>query len=376
MLIQAAEQVADAGSPILAGLLIFVLLLTVLLSLPISFGLIWRYRRTVMRSMRISTTPSANETPPPVLTPPNKAMQLSPAPVIVDSASSSISTPAAGDLYAEVLHSPWRAAAIYALAGACFALTLTVATLAAEHLVDDSFWSNTLRFLFLFWIYVWPLVLTVNLVASATWRAKVATTSAYFLGLAIITAIVSTKSSLPVWRILVAWLLFNLPPTLLLLAILNRKVRAVGPLVLIFLILVLAGPVIPIFIALSDKRFLPLLEEIGVRFGFGAIPVLLGLALLGFIVAVPIGWLMLRWIGSRYQRKKSSDQSIALDAIWLSFAFFNSLTLTSNGAEWFLSGLAAFLVYKVVARIGFLLIAHKANPKRRNARLLLLRVFS
>src|SRR5207253_646670 len=111
-----------------------------------------------------------------------------------------------------VLHSPWRAAAIYALAGACFALTMTVATLTAEHLIDESFWTNILRFLFVFWIYIWPLVLTVNLVAGATGRAKLATMSAYFLGLAILTAIVSAKSPLPVWRTLLAWLLFNLPP--------------------------------------------------------------------------------------------------------------------------------------------------------------------
>src|SRR6266550_4080274 len=126
MLIQAAKQVAETGAANLAGPLIFVLLLTVLLSVPISFGLIWRYRRAVMRSMRISTKPSANETPPLVILTPNKAMQPSPAPVIVDCASSTISTPAARDLYAEVLHGPWRAAAIYAFAGACFALTLTV----------------------------------------------------------------------------------------------------------------------------------------------------------------------------------------------------------------------------------------------------------
>src|SRR5438132_1423461 len=82
------------------------------------------------------------------------------------------------------------------------------------------------------------------------------TARVYFLGFAILTAIVTAKSPLPVWRTLVAWLLFNLLPMLLLLAILNRKVRAVGPLVLVFLILVLAGPLIPILIALSDKRFL------------------------------------------------------------------------------------------------------------------------
>jgi len=377
MLIQAAEQVAETGAAnLVAGLLTFVLLLTVLLSVPISFGLIWLYRRAVMKSMRISTRPSANETPPPVLTPPNKAMQPPPAPVIVDCASSTISTPAARDLYAEVLHGPWRAAAIYAFAGACFALTLTVATLIAEHIVDKGFWTNTLRFLFLFWIYIWPLVLTVNLVASSTWRAKLATASVYFLGFAILTAIATAKSPLPVWRTLVAWLLFNLLPMLLLLAILNRKVRAVGPLVLVFLILVLAGPLVLILIALSDKRFLHLVEEVGLHVGFGVIPILLGLVYLGFVLAGLIGWLTLRWIGSRYQRKKSSDQSIALDAIWLSFAFLYSLTMTSEGAVWLLSGLAAFLAYRVVAWIGFLLIAHKADPTRRNARLLLLRVFS
>ena len=39
------------------------------------------------------------------------------------------------------------------------------------------------RFLFLFWVFVWPVVLTVGIVAAATRAARVALTAAYFIGL-------------------------------------------------------------------------------------------------------------------------------------------------------------------------------------------------
>lgn len=370
--LQAINQTTDLTTVNPNGPLLFILLLAVILSVPVSVGLIWLYRRAVLKSMRARMRPLTTEAPPPVSsTPPDQSRQTMPDLAIVDGASVTPATPAARDLYAEVLRGPWRVAAIYGVAGASYAVIMAGARLAAA---NDEFLP--LRFLLLFWINAWPIVLTVNLVANTSWRAKIATVLVYFLGFAIVVVMVSANSTAPIWSASVVWLLFNAPATLLLLAFLNRRVRAVGPLVLIFLILALAGPQIVISIANSDDRLLRLLIVVGQPIGLGATPILLGLVLLGFVGAWPVGWLTLKWVRSRYERKKISDQSITLDAIWLLFGIVQSLVLASSGAVWLLSGLVAFLGYKIVTWLGFSLIKNQAGPARANARLLLLRVFS
>src|SRR5262249_31932356 len=71
---------------------------------------------------------------------------------------------------------------------------------------------------------------------------------------------------------------------------------------------------------------------------------------------------------------KMSDQSIALDSIWLLFAISHAIDLAVEGPTWFLSGLVAFLVYKVAVLCGFRLL--HPNGASSNIRLLLLRVFA
>jgi hypothetical protein len=88
------------------------------------------------------------------------------------------------------------------------------------------------------------------------------------------------------------------------------------------------------------------------------------------------GWATLQWIKSRYQQKKVNDRSIMLDAMWLLFGFVQSLILVFEGAGWILAGLVAFLIYKIIVRIGFARVRRQAHPTHKNFRLLLLRVFS
>ncbi|HEY3040512.1 MAG TPA: hypothetical protein VGJ66_17375 [Pyrinomonadaceae bacterium] len=372
LVLQAIHQTAEPARANLTGILLFILMLGVILSVPVSMGLIWLYRRAVLKSMRAGARPLTGEAPPPLnITSPEQSRQKSPELAIVDRASSSPTTAAAKDLYAQTLRGPWRVASIYVVAGLCYSLIMTVVSMVAD---DIEFLP--LRFFVYFWINAWPIVLTVNLIANASWRTKLATVVLYFLSIPILTVIVATDPITMIWYALVAWFWLNSLPTFLLLAFLNRRVRAVGPLVLIFLIVALAGPQVVVSIAASNDSFLYLLTAAGKPLGLSAEALLLVLLLFGFIGATPIAWLTLKWIGSRYKRKKISDQSITLDTLWLLFGFFQSLMLASAGAGWVLGGFLAFIVYKIITRLGFALIAHKASPTKANAKLLLLRVFS
>lgn len=370
---QALNQTPAPTSVNLNGPLLFTLLLGLVLSAPISAGLIWLYRRAVLKSMRVHMAPSAPETPAktsPRTSPLGQPVHMSPDLVLTDRASVALS-PAAASLYAGIRRGPWRVAAIYVAAGLCFAAIMTAASLTADNLE-----SVGLQILLLFWINSWPIVLTVNLVANTSRRAKVATGLIYFFGFAIVMVLIAFATTAPIWSAPVAWVLFNLPATLFLLFFLNHRVRAVGPLVLIFLILALAGPQIVLAIAGRQDWFLHLMLRIVEPIGLGSTSVLLLMLLAGFALAWPIGWLILKWIRGRYDRKKMSDETLTVDTIWLLFGFINSLMLSSEGQVWLLSGFVAFLAYKIIAWIGFSLTSHWADPERKNARLLLLRVFS
>jgi len=357
----------DSG--ILPGQLLAILLLATAFTLPVSMGLLRLYRRAVLRSMRARSDSREIESPE-TSTSPNGPTQAAPDLVVLDHASSIAVGPAAEGTYSRLLRDPWRAAAIYAAAGLCFA-----ALMAAAFLIPIGF--SPFRFLSIFWIFAWPVVLTVNLVAAATWRARLATASVYFLVFAVLGAITLIRSPDSSWGQLIAlWLIINLPATVLLLVFLNRRIRAVGPLVLAFMTLAVAGSQLALSIVGSDEGLLRSITGLGLAIGLEAVGIFIGLMVLGFIAFGLAGWLTLRWIGHRYERKNISDQSITLDAIWLFLGVAQSISLLIfAGVAWIFSGLLAFVIYKIVVRAGFSLLNREVSTEE-TPELLLLRVFS
>src|SRR5687768_3988962 len=114
--------------------------------------------------------------------------------VIVDSAASRTASSALEGLYTSLLRAPWRAAAIYGVAGFCYALVMTIIFLSAT---KNEFLP--LRFLVLLWYYAWPIVITICLIAAATWRLRFLVTFIYFLILGILGAITISINSVINW---------------------------------------------------------------------------------------------------------------------------------------------------------------------------------
>lgn len=342
-----------------------ILPLAAVLALLASLGLLKLYRRVVLRSMGTSANSPSTE---PVLleasAPTDRPVQATPDFTVLGYTSSLTARATAETLHSTLLRAPWRAAAIYTVAGACYAFVLAVSILMSGSLFSP------FRLLVLFWVYAWPVVLTVNLVAATSWRARLASASVYFLVLAVLGGFGS-------WiQVGGLWLLVNLPPTILLLAFLNRRVRAVGPLMLTFMVLAITGSFLAPAATLSSERLAGFFFDLGWALGLGAEGISIGPSILSFTVFGVAGWLALRWIRGRYERKKTSDQSITLDAIFLMFAIVHSFGLVFEGIAWILSGLVAFVVYKIVVRAGFSLLGRKSDPAWKSPKLLLLRVFS
>jgi hypothetical protein len=299
----------------------------------------------------------------------NRSAQITSGPPI--DRVSSVTAGAAENLNSTLLRTPWRPAALYAVAGFCYALVMAAASLAS--------WKTgflPIRFLVLLWIYAWPVVLAVNLVAASTRRAKLLTAVGYFFVLAILGATAALRSSMFVFgSIVVLWGIINLPATVLLWAFLNRRVRAVGPLVLTFMVLALLGSDLALAVAARDEGPLRSIAYLGSVLGLGAVGMFIGLIVLGFAAFGLVGWLALRWIGARYEHKKLSDQSVTLDSMWLLYGVAQSIPLVFGGAVWILSGLVAFAAYKLVSWVGFSLLRRDTGPEN-SPKLLLLRVFS
>jgi hypothetical protein len=356
----------------LTGQLPLILLLAAALALPTSLVLLRLYKRAVLQSMRVGASGPRDQPTP---------ARPSPALVDGDRPGHEVMVPdhtvpmprsAAPAIYSELVHGAPRAAAAYALGGFAYAIVMAAGLLAAGHLE-----LRPVRFLLLSWTYAWPIVLTTTMALGSTRRTMLLTAVVYFLGYAALTAVgVALSPAFDSKQAMVFWLLNNGPPTVLLLAFLNRRVRAVGPLVLIFMILAVTGSSVAIAIVDGNKALLKTLVDVGSALGLGGSGIFIGLILVGFSLLGVMGWLTLVWLRQRYEKKRVSDQSITFDAIWLLFAVEQSIGLVFEGAAWILTGVAAFAGYKLVSTVALSLLSAKPKQVQENTKLLLLRVFA
>ena len=192
---------------------------------------------------------------------------------------------------------------------------------------------------------------------------------------------------LPAWsgesplRLLGKWALFNLTPTLLHAALRLRRVRAVAPLVLAFMALVSAGVLGVVTTAfVFQETSVAIIVSIADSLHIGVYAASLGYLALAALLAcagfAALGWGVLAWLQRSYRRKSSSDQSLAVDALWLTFATFHAVALAVAGSAWALLPLAAFVVFKLAFRAASRLTPASRGPSDHDPALLVLRVFS
>jgi hypothetical protein len=214
------------------------------------------------------------------------------------------------------------------------------------------------------------------IVAATSRREIIAAVTLYFIVLFTMAAIAMPASPDLTWgQVVLLWVLTDLPATVLLITCLSRRVRAVGPLVLVFLWLALIGTLAAFSVAALDDSYLRLLIDVASVVNLGAVAVFLTVAGVGFLVFAVLGWLALSWIRRRYDAKKISDESITVDAIWLLFAVSHTIGLVFEGPMWVLGGVAAFGAYRLCAVAGFRWLRAQDAAGRRPV-LLMLRSFS
>lgn len=348
----------------LTGALPFVVLLAAVLSAPLCALLLWLYRRAVIRGMGQRSGAGGEpphgvsggepRNPPPAL----RLLQLDAASAGADNAA-----------WRHARRAPWQSAAVYAAAGLVYALVMALA-----FQWSDGMPLLPVRTIFLMLCHLWPAVLAMLLVAAYDRLHRTALLVAYFATVAGLWFTAPHEGGGGgLGELVVLWLLLNGPASVLLAAFMWRRIRAVGPLVLSFMVLALLGSQLIIGWMAADARVLQAVTDVAFGIGLGGVSTFYGVMLLGMLLASAAGWPLLRWLARRYQARAFSEMSLSVDALFLIFAVAQSIGFVFSGAWWVLSGLLAFAAARATAA---LLWRWQGPSPAPAARLLLLRVFA
>ena len=352
------------------GALPALILIAAALTLPVCLALLALYRRAVLRSMALASPAAGSasshpqETPSTPATPPTAALRLEPREEGAAGAHPAL---------ARMRRSLRAAGLVQLLAGLAYALVLTTAWM--QFAWQDGGFVLT-RFLLVFACHAWPAVLAVGLVTAGTTRQRLSLGLAYVLPMLVLAAwALSRNPALSALDLAGLWASTNLPPTLLLLAFLHRRIRAVGPLVLAFMLVAVIGAEAAVRLAGQSEATMRMAVGAGGALGLDGTQTFWALLLVGATVATLLGRLVLKWLGRRHVARRSSDQLLTLEAMWLLFAVVQSVGFAFEGLAWLAAGPLAFLAWKLTTSAGFRL-AGLGRAQGPAPGLLLLRVFA
>jgi hypothetical protein len=336
------------------GILFLYLLHAVLLTIPVSLILIWWYRRAVGKSMAL-----AGE---------------SDLPAVFDDVPPSVASESYPGRQPSERRLRRRLTLVYMLAALSAAVFWTFLVFQSGGIEFTPLRAFTVTY-----AHCWPIVPTLIALLAFDRRRSFGILSAYVV-LGVLTTIVWTAASHAItgshdvsalsngWQAVRLIALYASLPGLILLIVANRRIRGVSP-------LVLAALLVFTFSSVFFNEFLMRLAD---HSGLRRILFLFGAERWGlwFLLAtVPVGyfcWRLLIVLNRGFQHKSFSDMQFLVDSFWVIVAFVISADLATNLGWKGLWGLAGFVVYRVVAAIGFTLWP---VPKEPGVSLLVLRVF-
>ena len=233
-----------------------------------------------------------------------------------------------------------------------------------------------------FWAHAWPVVLVLNLARGPDRSWQLATIALYFLVLLLLGLGVTSSGVQPLavggirlpalLQPLFLWLI-TAAPGVFLLVFLNRRIRSVGPILLVMMLIAVLGAHAA-FLAMYLESVQRLMVDLALATGIGIATLFFAVQSAGFVLFLLPGWGAAAWLRRRYEAKRISDQMITFDAVWLLMTLIECSALASERGALGWAGLLAFVAYRLVVTLG-LKPLHRAALARAPVRLLLLRVF-
>jgi hypothetical protein len=326
----------------LAGIAFGAPVIAAVFALPVTWLLLRRYRRSIVRLMSQRGSPL-----------------LSPGHVHSDQVPTSAAI-GAGGIRAGLVRNVLVVVVVGILTGVAFALLL---------LLWNDFDLSVYRIAFFAVAYAWPVVLGVWIVSGTDRRWGWVALGTYFVLLSAAGLIGGLGPLDP----FVQWS-GSLIPTVALLAFLARPLRGVGTLVLgTMMIGVVGSQAITIWVLGSDTRtrlWIELFSALGVE---DVLVTSVGLQIGAFLVALIAGVIVVRLLAGWYERQGFSDQMLLLGSMFLVFAVDASVTVDPSTFGAFWVGMAIYVVLGAGALLLYRSI-HREQPM--SPTLLMLRVFS
>jgi hypothetical protein len=311
------------------------------------------YRRSVVRSMRGGAAPQL----PPAATAARAPGEPRAVDLDLQAADASLGDRqvTGGALYARWRRAVGETTKVYVAAGGVYAVIMAVACAWRFQL----FSAPALVVLVL--AFGWPAVMTAILIAVPARRWQVVTVVAYWI-LFFIGAAMQLPGDRTTW--IVAGNLFASVGALV---VRGRRIRAVAPVVAAFLTVL--GVAIVSFLAVLTMVPGQETEMSGIAV------VAVFVMFLAPVAGVIGGWRALRWLGRRYSEKRTTDQTITMAAVWISFAGVHGAIVAYDDSRWMATGLVAFGGFLLATTIGFRTVSRRA-ARGHVPRLLVLRVFA
>ena len=334
---------------IFTGKAAVVILMSVLIAAPATIVLLRRFRTSVVRGMRVQGGSSEDAPPPEVA--PLVRVEASEARPTVERTNRSLS----------------RTALVYVIAGLFFAFTFVA--------VDVIQFANgsPMALMYMLSGYIMPVLFAIWIVLPKGRTRFVY--SLVWLGVSLLLLVVpvAVNDLGMLFEAVSSYLKISGSAAVLLLLFMYRRVRAVGPLVLTIAGGAMVG-INMVFDAL-EANFYVWSFFAGIEHALGNVTNIVLIVVLGGIVgALAIGP-VLRGVGELHERKHLSDQSLAVDVVFLWFAAAYGLWAAPDAGAFALAVGVAFVLYKVAAFVGFRLLA-RAEKGGPSTDILLLRPFS
>lgn len=259
----------------------FILICSALLTIPTAAIVLWLYGRSVQRGMTEAPRQSAEPSSTPVL-----SQSIRPGSrLTVGVFDPKVDTSGAAFLKAQ--HSLRQAVVVYALAGVGFALPFAL----AWSLQIDGDVLAWRRIVELTLIYYWPTVLAILLLAATSRTEGLKIQSVLFAGIAAFSLYVLAMSpKLTARQVVLLWVLTNGLPTLLITVLLLRKLRAVGPIIFAFMLVVVTGITLSPYFAFGNERRMSWAIKIAVAVGLGGTAVFYASYILGLLCSALPAW--------------------------------------------------------------------------------------
>ncbi|MPZ73333.1 MAG: hypothetical protein GEU74_08900 [Nitriliruptorales bacterium] len=335
------------------GVLLFGIVVMVALVPPLALFVQWRYRQAVRRSMLRAATTAGPAPGQATTQPPPRAVLTEPPQLrweVLDGDAAEPDRPE--DAFVAAMQA--RTVLLHVVAALSYGVVASAVFHAAARLG-----LSPVRFATLGLLFAWPLVPTLSHVLGGRGRGALLLTG-YLVLLIVPGALGGAGTG---GMMLLAAITIG-PPAVLLLALTHHRLRAVGP------FLAPCGLVVGVGFAVAPWLGLPLVN---------VTPSLTGIATilaLGFLAAAAaLGFVGVRWIAGRYERRQSSDRSLLTGQWWLFATMWLALAgFVPADARYTPAPLLALAAHQVVIGIGSRTLLRPATHPG-NLRLLFLRTF-